>query len=407
MKPSKFGFSTIAGLTILLATTAPAAAEDLHTVVQQQKANVQTIQNEIELLQESISKLSADIEKNYQYLDATKAKIEKIQSEIEEKEAKIAELEKDIEERVEILKERATSLQLQDHSDIVLDVILHSENIADLMKRASSLYTIFQSDADIMEQLENDQATVEAEKEAVIKQKETVLEKQKELEAQQTALTENEAQKKESLATLTEKLTVAATKLDATEAQLKEQEAAALFIAEQNEEPTPTSRKKTRTSIVSNESNSSGRSNSTSNNSSNPNNSSENSNSHVDNSSSSNSNNLIDIALSYQGVPYVFGGKSPSGFDCSGFIWYAFNQSGHNIGYQTAAGYYSSSTKVSDSNLQIGDVVFFSNTYKPGVSHAGIYIGNNQMVHAGSSGITITSLSNSYWASHFTGFGRL
>ncbi|KKB37137.1 C40 family peptidase [Bacillus thermotolerans] len=118
------------------------------------------------------------------------------------------------------------------------------------------------------------------------------------------------------------------------------------------------------------------------------------------------SSNVINIAKSYQGVPYVWGGASPSGFDCSGFIYYVFKQAGMEISRTNTEGYYRQSVRVS--SPQVGDLVFFSNTYKPGISHMGIYVGNNQFIHASSSaGITISSLSNSYYKSKFTSFNRL
>jgi peptidoglycan endopeptidase LytE len=114
---------------------------------------------------------------------------------------------------------------------------------------------------------------------------------------------------------------------------------------------------------------------------------------------------VVAEAKKYIGVPYVFGGSSPSvGFDCSGFVYYVFNKVGKSIPRTSAEGYYSRSYYVS--NPQPGDLVFFDNTYKQGVSHMGIYIGNNQFIHAGGDQVQISSLSNSYYQSHFDSFKR-
>ncbi|MFD1064419.1 C40 family peptidase [Oceanobacillus locisalsi] len=114
---------------------------------------------------------------------------------------------------------------------------------------------------------------------------------------------------------------------------------------------------------------------------------------------------LISGGKSQQGTPYVWGGTTPSGFDCSGFIYYAFNQAGKDIPRTNVEGYYDRSQTVS--NPQRGDLVFFSGTYKSGPSHMGIYLGNNQFLHAGTStGVTITSLDNPYWSSHFDSYKR-
>ena len=126
-------------------------------------------------------------------------------------------------------------------------------------------------------------------------------------------------------------------------------------------------------------------------------------------SSSSNTaatnSNVVSIAKKYIGVPYVFGGSSPSGFDCSGFIYYVLKKSGKSISRATAAGYYNMAKKVT--SPQVGDLVFFSNTYKAGVSHVGIYLGNGQMISASGSSVNITSIQSSYWKSHFTSYGRI
>jgi len=115
---------------------------------------------------------------------------------------------------------------------------------------------------------------------------------------------------------------------------------------------------------------------------------------------------LISSAKSLMGIPYVWGGASTSGFDCSGFIYYVYKQAGKNITRTNVEGYYSRSYEVS--SPAVGDLVFFSNTYKKGISHMGIYVGSGQFIHASSSaGITITSLSNSYFEPRFTAFKRL
>lgn len=116
---------------------------------------------------------------------------------------------------------------------------------------------------------------------------------------------------------------------------------------------------------------------------------------------SSKAGNIVATAKQYIGVPYVWGGESPSGFDCSGFIQYVFKKNGISLN-RTVVTQYKHGYAVSKSNLQPGDLVFFQNTYTSGLSHIGIYIGNNQFIHAsGSQGVTISSLSNTYWASHY------
>lgn len=115
-------------------------------------------------------------------------------------------------------------------------------------------------------------------------------------------------------------------------------------------------------------------------------------------------NRLLSAAKGQIGKPYVWGGSTTAGFDCSGFIYYAFNQAGVSMSRTSSEGYYSRSYYVD--KPAVGDIVFFSNTYKKGISHLGIYVGNNQFIHAGDNGVEISSLNNSYWKSKFDSFKR-
>ena len=113
---------------------------------------------------------------------------------------------------------------------------------------------------------------------------------------------------------------------------------------------------------------------------------------------------LINEAKKMIGVPYKWGGTTPSGFDCSGFIFYVYDKAGYDISRNSAQGYFDRSYYVD--KPQVGDLVFFKNTYKQGISHVGIYVGNNQFINASSSGVEITSLGNSYWSKHFDSYKR-
>lgn len=114
---------------------------------------------------------------------------------------------------------------------------------------------------------------------------------------------------------------------------------------------------------------------------------------------------LIKVAESMMGVKYVWGGQTPAGFDCSGFIHFAYNEAGMKSSRTSTDGYFNRSYYVD--TPKVGDLVFFKNTYRSGISHMGIYVGNNQFIHAGTStGVTKTSLNNSYWKKHFDSFKR-
>lgn len=115
---------------------------------------------------------------------------------------------------------------------------------------------------------------------------------------------------------------------------------------------------------------------------------------------------VLDYAKQFIGVRYSSGGESPSGFDCSGYVRYVYKNFGFDL-VHTAAGQFQAGNSVSRDELSPGDLVFF-NTGGSGINHAGIYVGNNQFIHASTSrGIRIDSLSDSYWNPKYRGATRL
>jgi peptidoglycan DL-endopeptidase CwlO len=116
---------------------------------------------------------------------------------------------------------------------------------------------------------------------------------------------------------------------------------------------------------------------------------------------------IVSTAKSYIGVRYQFGGASPSGFDCSGFLFYVFGKVGIELPRMSADQYHVGKA-VSKADLLPGDIVFFQGTYKAGISHSGIYIGDNKFISATSSrGIKIDSLSDGYWGPKYAGAKRV
>lgn len=116
---------------------------------------------------------------------------------------------------------------------------------------------------------------------------------------------------------------------------------------------------------------------------------------------------IVATAKQYIGVPYVWGGSTPNGFDCSGFVQYVFNRHGITLP-RTTTEQYRIGSYVSKSNLKIGDLVFLQNTYREGISHVGIYVGDGKMIHASSSkGVVISDLSSSYYTNHYYGARRV
>ena len=117
---------------------------------------------------------------------------------------------------------------------------------------------------------------------------------------------------------------------------------------------------------------------------------------------------ILAEAQKYLGVPYVNGGASPSGFDCSGFVYYVLKQCGFSP-YRTPADQWNQGSQISKDELQPGDIVFFANTYTSGLSHVGIYAGGGQFIHAPNSRSTVSysDLTSGYWAEHYYGARRI
>ena len=113
-------------------------------------------------------------------------------------------------------------------------------------------------------------------------------------------------------------------------------------------------------------------------------------------------------AQKYVGTPYVWGGSTPeTGFDCSGYVCWVYNQNGYNVGRTTANGLWNKSQHISEAEAKPGDLVFFEGTYDtPGKSHVGIYLGNGMMVSAGDP-IKYANIHSPYWQKYLSGFGRL
>lgn len=115
---------------------------------------------------------------------------------------------------------------------------------------------------------------------------------------------------------------------------------------------------------------------------------------------------VLRAAYSVMGTPYVFGGTTPYGFDCSGFTQYSFARAGISLPRMADEQYYSG-RRISINQLRPGDLVFFT-TYEPGASHCGIYIGNGNFIHAGTStGVTVASAFTGYWGARYYGACRV
>jgi len=120
-------------------------------------------------------------------------------------------------------------------------------------------------------------------------------------------------------------------------------------------------------------------------------------------------NPFVRVARRYKGTPYVWGGESAQGFDCSGFIMRVMRDLGYRALPHSAAAQFNYGMPVGREALKPGDIVFFANTYKNGVSHVGIYLGGRQFIHAANSrvGTIVSSIDEPHWIQHYAGARRL
>ncbi|MGH0856693.1 NlpC/P60 family protein [Bacillus pacificus] len=377
------------------------------------------LQKQMNDLNKTIQGLDKSVQENAAKLDETTKKVADTEQLIEKKNKDIAELQTKIAKREELLRKRLVALQEQPNTNVVTEVLVNSKNVADLVDRLTSVSKILESDEDIMKTQQEDQANVKKDVETVKTKQKELKEAQAQIETAKKELDVEKAKKAAAVNDLSGKMDTVVTSMTSTESQLKElekqalqlqriaeeeaqakaaQEAAAQKQAEQaakdaqaqqaqapveqaapannggqaqKEEPkkeAPKAEKKTPEQKP---------------------------------APTPPDTGVIGKAKQYLGMPYVWGSASPSngGFDCSGFISYVFG-----VGRQDVRGYWNSVSKVS--SPQPGDLVFFQNTYKDGPSHIGIYIGNDQMIHAGDKGIAYASLSSSYNQKHFLGYGR-
>ncbi|MEN2768409.1 NlpC/P60 family protein [Ornithinibacillus xuwenensis] len=351
---------------------------DIQAKLSDAEAEVADVLLELEELNEEIKEVEAALKSNQDMIDDTNEQITTTEAEIDE-------LEVEIDKREEILSDRMVTYQKNGGNIGFLDVIFGSKSFTDFISRVTAINKITSSDAELVEQLETDKAEV-ADKLAELSNlktelqgmQETILVQKEENEAKKTELSEKE----NSLQAKIDDLQIEESALAAIESEVNRQ------LAAKRTTSNPVA------SAGSNGSSSSGGDLTTL--------------SKSESNAPTVSSDVIQTAINagypHLGTPYVWAGKGPGGFDCSGFVSWAYGQAGVYLPSSTAAMQYSG-TKVSYSNIQPGDIVFFD-TYKTN-GHVGIYIGNGNFIGAqNTTGLAVANMTSGYWANHFSGHVR-
>ncbi len=374
------------------------------------------LQKQMNDLNKTIQGLDKSVQENASKLDETTKKVSDTEQLIENKNKDIAELQTKIAKREELLRKRLVALQEQPNTNVVTEVLVNSKNIADLVDRLNSVSKILASDEDIMKTQQEDQTNVKKDVETVKEKQKELKEAQAQIETAKKELDAEKAKKETAVNDLSGKMDTVVTTMTSTEGQLKELEKQALQlqrIAEQEAQEKAAQEaaaQKQAEQAAQQAAQQAAPAQAPAQQAAPANNAGQAQKEEPKKEKpapapapapASNAGGVIGKAQQYLGLPYVWGSASPSngGFDCSGFISYVFG-----VGRQDVAGYWNSVSKVS--SPQPGDLVFFQGTYKPGPSHIGIYVGNDQMIHAGDKGIAYSSLSSSYNQKHFLGYGR-
>lgn len=330
---------------------------------------------DLEELNEEISKVEKALKANQEMIDDTNKQMDATKKEV-------AELETEIEKRQDILSDRMVTYQKNGGNIGFLDVIFGSTSFTDFISRVTAVNKITSADAELVEELEADKtkladkiAELDAMQEELKGMQETILVQKEQNEARKKEL----SSKENTLQAKIDSLQMEANELAAIESEVNRQIAAKRAAAN----PVASASGSKSATSSGNLSQLSYK---------------------APKVSSDAVQTAINAGYPHLGTPYVWAGKGPGGFDCSGFVSWAYGQAGVSLPSSTA-GMQSVGTKVSYSNIKPGDLVFF-NTYKTN-GHVGIYVGNGKFIGAqNSTGLAVADMTSGYWKNHFSGHVR-
>ncbi|GAB3803110.1 C40 family peptidase [Virgibacillus kimchii] len=365
------------------------------------EAEIADVLIELEELNDEIERVSEALERNRQAMDETEEDIAKTEEEVDALEAEIEELEKAIEKRHDILKDRMVSYQKSGGDINYLEVIFGAQSFSDFINRVSAVNKIADSDTKLIEQQEEDKSQVKDKQDQVLDKLDELKAMKQDLEdilgAIEAQQEENE-EKKQELKDKENELTALVEELEMEDSSLASLEREVRENIEAARQPAPAPAE---TAVASEESSQSEGGSSSESGDSGDSSGNITQTSTETNNPSPSGGSAIEAAYSQMGTPYVWAGKDPSGFDCSGFVSWAFAQSGKSIPSFTGA-LANTGTRVSTGDMQPGDLVFFR-----GGSHVGIYVGNGQFIGSQSStGVDVASMTSGYWGERFDGHVR-
>ena len=342
-----------------------AESSQTYQQISQEQKQERVTEKSIQSYQSSIDTLKQSISQNQQQLRAIQHEINQLNEQISQTKVKLSQDESTLQQMV-----RAT---YEDGSVSYLAVLFQSTSFDDLLNRINALSTISQSQNNLVHEVAGLQSKLTSQEHSREAAYQTVKQKTSQLQVLESTNIDLQNRQKRALSQLKNNIQANTNKQNLLESQIHLTQAQIQQIEQQTAQAESLMQNQAYVQQA------------------------------TQNLTSTNTQALIQYAESFVGLPYVWGGTTPSpGFDCSGFTQYVFAHFGINIS-RTSEEQFAEGVPVSQSQLQPGDLVFFS-TYAPGASHVGIYIGNGMMVDSEDAGLMITNIfSNSYWAPRYIG----
>lgn len=355
------------------------------------------LENKEATAESQLSTITATIADNEKKAESLVADMQETQTSMKVLEEQITNLKSAIEKREAKLEEQARSVQVDGDSRNFVDFLLNAESISDVLGRVGVVSQIVSANQSLVEAQAADQdAVVAKQNETEEKVEEQTLLAAK-LEASKTDLEQQKLEKEAVVASIAAEKSVVENEKEKflavkAAAEKGAEELALVKTTATSNSSASVETVSTKTTVASEVTAKPAATEKA-----------------VETKKATTSNGswttIKNAAYGVTGTPYLYGGTSTSGFDCSGFTMYAFSAAGINLP-RTAGAQYAASTKVSQSEAQPGDLVFFNQTGS--IDHVGIYLGNNQFIGSqSSSGVAVTTISQAYWAQYLVGFGRI
>lgn len=381
------GLTTLASPT-LLAKAAPSTVSEFDSLISDLTSEQNEASNKLAKLQKEIKENEAEAEKLIAEMEETKELLQNLQNEIED-------LNLVIELREEHLEEQARALQIMGESGNIVNFVVNADSLNDVVGRIDVVSTLLSSNKQTLAQQEEDKAQVEEKKNETIKKQEEQNKIAGKLEANKNALAERQAEQESLLASIAsekaeakEERNTLVAQAEAAEQRRQELESARTVAASSSSDEVTTSSSSASSTASADSSSSTAKAETSA----------------EPKAPAANSGSVVSIAHSLTGTPYSYSGTTPAAFDCSGFTSYVFKQAGRSLP-RTAAGQYSATTRISQSQAKPGDLIFFSQG--GGIDHVGIYLGGGSFIGSQTStGVAVSTINSGYWSNYVAGFGR-